>query len=45
MKRLLERKSEERYEYLDGLIYEMVGESPEHGTTCTNVNGQLYERS
>jgi len=31
---MLERKSEERHEYLDGLIYEMAGESPEHGKSA-----------
>src|SRR5256885_4740352 len=34
---MLERKSEQRHEYLDGLIYDMAGESPEHGTICTNL--------
>lgn len=38
----LERDSEERHEYLDGEIYEMAGESPEHGAICTNISGQLY---
>lgn len=33
----LERQSEERHEYLDGLIYDMAGESPGHGTICTNL--------
>src|SRR5436309_11935902 len=41
---MLERKSEERHEYLDGLIYEMAGESPQHGAICTNINGQLYSQ-
>jgi Uma2 family endonuclease len=27
----LERESEERHEYLDGQIYAMAGDSPEHG--------------
>jgi Uma2 family endonuclease len=40
----LERESEERHEYLDGIIYEMAGESPEHGTICTNIVGQLYNQ-
>jgi len=40
----LERKSEERNEYLDGQIYAMAGESPEHGAICTNINGQLYSQ-
>ena len=30
----LEREAEERHEYLDGQIYEMAGESPEHGAIC-----------
>jgi Uma2 family endonuclease len=38
----LERGSEERREYLDGHIYAMAGESPEHGAICTNIGGQLY---
>jgi Uma2 family endonuclease len=33
----LERLSEERHEYLDGLIYAMAGESPEHGIVCVNL--------
>lgn len=40
----LERESEERHEYLDGQIYEMAGESPEHGTICVNIGGQLYNQ-
>jgi len=38
----LERKSEERHEYLDGLIYAMAGESPEHGIICVNLAAQLH---
>jgi len=33
----MERASEERHEYLDGQLYAMAGESPEHGTICTNL--------
>ena len=33
-----ERESEERHEYLDGQIYLMAGESPEHGTICMNLS-------
>jgi Uma2 family endonuclease len=33
----LERASEERHEYLDGQIYALAGESPEHGDICTNL--------
>ncbi|MEK6408854.1 MAG: Uma2 family endonuclease [Acidobacteriota bacterium] len=39
-----ERESEERHEYLDGRIYLMAGESPEHGAICTNSGGQLYSQ-
>ena len=38
----IERKTEERYEYLDGVIYDMAGESPAHGAICINIAGQLY---
>ena len=34
----LERTAEERHEYLDGQIYAMAGESPEHGTICMNLS-------
>jgi Uma2 family endonuclease len=33
----IERQSEERYEFLDGLIYEMAGESDAHGDICANL--------
>ncbi len=36
-----ERRSEERHEYLDGVIYAMGGESPEHGTICTNLVSEV----
>jgi len=39
-----ERESEERHEYLDGEIYLMAGESPEHGAIGTNSGGQLYSQ-
>jgi Uma2 family endonuclease len=35
----LEREAEERYEYLDGFIYAMAGESPNHGAICVNLTG------
>lgn len=38
----LERAAEERHEYLDGEIYAMAGESPEHGAITSNLSGQLY---
>ena len=34
----LERASEERHEFLDGLIYLMAGESPAHGDICMNLS-------
>ncbi len=46
-----ERASEERHEYLDGVIYAMAGsaspqamagESEDHGTICTNLGGVLF---
>jgi Uma2 family endonuclease len=37
----LERVSEERYEYLDGQIYAMAGESGGHADICTNLVGEL----
>ena len=44
----LERKSEERHEYLDGEIFLMAGESPSHGDVCTNfvmvIGSQLKGR-
>ncbi len=33
----LERFSEIRHEYLDGFVYAMVGESPDHSTICFNL--------
>jgi Uma2 family endonuclease len=33
----LERAAEERHEYVDGCVYAMAGESPEHGTICFNL--------
>src|SRR5262245_202231 len=37
----LERTAEERHEYLDGQVYAMAGESPDHGTICTNLTVHL----
>jgi len=37
----LERASEERHEYLDGQIYAMAGESPQHGDICVNLVREL----
>jgi Uma2 family endonuclease len=40
----IERESEERHEYLDGQIYAMAGESPQHGDICTNLTGGLWNQ-
>lgn len=39
-----ERESEERHEFLDGLIYAMAGESPDHGTICSNLTAALVNQ-
>ena len=36
-----ERESEERHEYLDGVIYAMAGESGEHGDISMNISVSL----
>ena len=33
----IDRESDERFEFLDGEVYEMAGESEEHGDICTNL--------
>ncbi len=33
----IDRNSDERYEFLDGEIYAMAGESGEHGDVCVNL--------
>lgn len=47
-----ERASEERHEYLDGVIYAMdvstspqamAGESEDHGIICTNLSGVAHQ--
>lgn len=40
----IDRSSEERYEYLDGQIYLMAGESQAHGIISTNLTGVLYNQ-
>jgi len=37
----LERTEEERHEYLDGCVYAMAGESPDHGRICVNLTRRL----
>ncbi len=39
-----EREAEERHEYLDGQIYAMAGESPEHGAVCMNLSRIISTR-
>lgn len=36
-----EREAKERHEWLDGLIYKMAGESPDHSIIGSNINAQL----
>ena len=37
-----ERCSEERHEFIDGVVYAMAGESPDHSTICFNLNGIIH---
>jgi Uma2 family endonuclease len=37
-----EREAFERHEWLDGLIYSMAGESPQHSLICSNANACLH---
>ena len=39
-----ERQSEERHEFLDGVMYAMAGESPEHGIITVNLVAGLHSR-
>ncbi len=39
-----ERASDERHEYLDGVIYAMAGESPNHGRICVNLTASLVSQ-
>ena len=40
----LERTEDERHEYLDGCVYAMAGESPDHGRICVNLTRRLAEQ-
>lgn len=40
----IERQSEERYEYIDGQIFAMAGESIAHGEICANLAGLLHSQ-
>lgn len=37
----IDRTANERFEYIDGEIYQMAGESGEHGDICTNLVSEL----
>lgn len=37
----LERQSPTRHEFLDGLVYAMAGESPNHSRICVNLAGEI----
>ena len=37
----IDRATDERYEYVDGRIYQMAGESGEHGDICTNLVAEI----
>lgn len=39
---VLERPSEIRHEYLDGTVYAMAGETPEHSLICFNLGGIMH---
>lgn len=36
-----ERFTQERHEFLDGSVYAMAGESPDHSTICFNLYGSI----
>lgn len=36
-----ERYAGERYEFVDGSVYAMAGESPDHSTICFNLHGTM----
>ena len=38
----LERAWDLRHEYLDGFVYAMAGESPQHSIICFNLNGIMH---
>lgn len=40
----IERASEDRHEYVDGVIYDMAGESLAHGLISANVVGTLFNQ-
>jgi Uma2 family endonuclease len=40
----LERGSEQKHEYLRGLVFAMAGASPKHNLACANIAGALRDR-
>ena len=40
----LERAADERHEYIDGEIFEMAGESDNHGIVSANLSGEFHIR-
>ncbi len=40
----IERHSEIRHEFLDGIVYAMAGETPDHSTICYNLSGITHEQ-
>jgi Uma2 family endonuclease len=40
----IERSTDERYEFLDGQVYAMAGESPEHGAISANLVIELGQQ-
>ncbi|MBA2334561.1 MAG: Uma2 family endonuclease [Blastocatellia bacterium] len=39
-----ERFAQEKHEFLDGSVYAMAGESPDHSTICFNLYGIIYNQ-
>jgi Uma2 family endonuclease len=39
-----ERQSGVRHEYLDGFVYAMAGETPEHSTLSFNIAGLVHSQ-
>ena len=39
-----ESRSERKHEYIDGVVYAMVGASNSHNTIATNVTGLLHSQ-
>jgi Uma2 family endonuclease len=40
----MERAAEDRHEFIDGIIYEMAGESPAHADISTNLIASLHNQ-